>query len=181
MFTAAPKPAPPVHKPQPAASSAASSAASASGAASRQGQGGPAGAGAGGGVRGAQPTPKAAPKAAAPASMIDFGNEAALLAEHPDLYKGLEEVPGTCPLQTHQFHLLASQPLTTACALSHNVKDLFTMHDTSIIKLQFRSLMVSGMFPTSRRACPKGSKLHQTQLHVEHLFTLYKQSLYSCD
>ncbi|KAL3136427.1 hypothetical protein ABBQ38_005683 [Trebouxia sp. C0009 RCD-2024] len=94
MFTAAPKPAPPVHKPQPAASSAASSAASASGAASRQGQGGPAGAGAGGGVRGAQPTPKAAPKAAAPASMIDFGNEAALLAEHPDLYKGLEEVPG---------------------------------------------------------------------------------------
>ena len=27
--------------------------------------------------------------------MIDFGNEAALLAEHPDLYKGLEEVPGT--------------------------------------------------------------------------------------
>ncbi|KAL0035655.1 hypothetical protein WJX79_006114 [Trebouxia sp. C0005] len=37
--------------------------------------------------------PKPVPKAA-PASMIDFGDEAKLLAENPDLYKGLEEVAG---------------------------------------------------------------------------------------
>lgn len=90
MFSAAPKPPPPVNKPQAAASPAALS----STAGSRGVQGGSVGAGAG--VR--QPTPKPAAKAA-PASMIDFGNEAAMLAEHPDLYKGLEEVPGIIPSQ----------------------------------------------------------------------------------
>ena len=85
MFSAAPKPPPRVSKPQAAASPAAAP----SGAGGRGVPGGSAGAGAGV----SQPTPKPAPKAA-PASMIDFGNEAAMLAEHPDLYKGLEEVPG---------------------------------------------------------------------------------------
>lgn len=98
MFSAAPKPPPPVRQPQPAASPAASSSA----AGSRGVQGGSAGAGAG--VR--QPTPKPAPKAA-PASMIDFGNEAAMLAEHPDLYKGLEEVPG---ITSFQYGIITSVP-----------------------------------------------------------------------
>ena len=89
MFSAAPRPTPPVSKPQAAASSAASSSA----AGGRGVQGGSEGAGA----RVKAPIPKPAPKAA-PASMIDFGNEAAMLAEHPDLYKGLEEVAGIVTL-----------------------------------------------------------------------------------
>lgn len=102
MFSAAPKPNVPASRPQPAASPAAASA----GAGSRQGQGGPGGSvGAGAGVK---PTPKPAPKAA-PTSMIDFGDEAALLAENPDLYKGLEEVPGNTKQYSQQsaLHLFA--------------------------------------------------------------------------
>ena len=43
--------------------------------------------------RPAAPRP-AAPKPAAPSSMIDFGDEAAMLAQNPDLYQGLEAVEG---------------------------------------------------------------------------------------
>ena len=113
MFSAAPKPTPPVSKPQAAAPAASSSAASGRGV-----QGGSVGADAG--VR--QPTPKPAPKAA-PASMIDFGNEAAVLAEHPDLYKGLEEVPGIFALfykQTDSITFVL-EPTTLALLLSRNL------------------------------------------------------------
>ncbi|KAL0025471.1 hypothetical protein WJX77_003681 [Trebouxia sp. C0004] len=82
MFSAGPTPAP---KPSAAASPAASSSQN-----SRQSPGGGVSAGAG---TGSKAVPKPAPKAA-PASMIDFGDEAKLLAENPDLYKGLEEVAG---------------------------------------------------------------------------------------
>ena len=81
MFSAGPRPN--ISAPRPAAASPSSSS---GGVSSRHGQ-------AGGGPVGSRPVPKPVPKAA-PTSMIDFGDEAALLAEHPDLYKGLEEVAG---------------------------------------------------------------------------------------
>lgn len=84
MFSAGPSPSVPAPKPAAAASPAASSQNS------RQTPGGGASAGAGVGSRA---VPKPVTKTA-PASMIDFGDEAKLLAENPDLYKGLEEVAG---------------------------------------------------------------------------------------
>ncbi|KAL0050820.1 hypothetical protein WJX82_007764 [Trebouxia sp. C0006] len=85
MFSAGPRPSAPAPKPAAAASPAASSSQN-----SRQSPGGGVPAGA---ETGARAVPKPVPKAA-PASMIDFGDEAKLLAENPDLYKGLEEVAG---------------------------------------------------------------------------------------
>lgn len=85
MFSAGPRPSIPAPKPAAAASPAASSSQN-----SRQSPGGGVSAGAGAGSRA---VPKPVSKAA-PASMIDFGDEAKLLAENPDLYKGLEEVAG---------------------------------------------------------------------------------------
>ena len=123
MFSAAPKPSVPASRPHPAASPAAAQA----GAGSRQGQGAPGGsAGAGTGVK---PVPKPAPKAA-PTSMIDFGDEAALLAENPDLYKGLEEVPGkqqVTNLTIHlQFYLLF--PLFTSLLVCAFVSVVLRVH-----------------------------------------------------
>ncbi|KAA6417305.1 MAG: hypothetical protein FRX49_12729 [Trebouxia sp. A1-2] len=85
MFSASPRPSASAAKPAPAASPAASSSQN-----SRQSPGSVVNAGAGAGHKA---VPKPVPKAA-PASMIDFGDEAKLLAENPDLYKGLEEVAG---------------------------------------------------------------------------------------
>ena len=103
MFSAAPKPKAPAPRPQAAASPAASS----SGAGSRQGQG--AAGSSAGASRGVRPPPqKPAPKAA-PTSMIDFGDEAALLAEDPDLYKGLEEVAGNHSIQLLQHTMMVSE------------------------------------------------------------------------
>lgn len=88
MFSAGPRPKAPAPKPQAAPAAASSS--SSGNAGSRQAHGSGSCAGIGLGTR---PVPKPVPKPA-PASMIDFGDEAALLAENPDLYKGLEEVAG---------------------------------------------------------------------------------------
>lgn len=93
MFSAAPKPAAVQQRPSQASSGAAT--------AQRRGQGGAssssAGVGAGfsGGSGPALAAPKpAAPRPAVPTSMIDFGDEAAMLAQNPDLYQGLQAVEG---------------------------------------------------------------------------------------
>lgn len=82
MFSAGPRPSAPAPKPAAAASQPQR------GRGQSQGPVGP-----GGRSPGSAAVPKPVPKAA-PTSMIDFGDEAKLLAENPDLYKGLEEVAG---------------------------------------------------------------------------------------
>lgn len=74
MFSAAPRPATarPSQAPQPSAAPSTSSSA----------------------PRPAARPPPAVSRPAVPASMIDFGDEAAMLAQNPELYKGLEAVQG---------------------------------------------------------------------------------------
>ena len=86
MFSAGPRASAPAPKPAAAASPAQG------GRGQSQGVGGSVGT-----TSGTRAVPKPVPKAA-PTSMIDFGDEAKLLAENPDLYKGLEEVAGKLPL-----------------------------------------------------------------------------------
>ena len=105
MFSAGPKP-------KTAAAAAASSAQSSS--VNARSQGAPSSSS--GAAAGARATPKAAQRAAAPSSMIDFGDEAALLAEHPDLYKGLEEVPGKHLRTFHiALHVLRQHGCAAPC------------------------------------------------------------------
>ena len=86
MFSAGPKPA----APKPARAQQHSQATSGASSVSRGGQDGAA---ASSSSKPAASRP-AAPKPAAPSSMIDFGDEAAMLAQNPELYQGLEAVEG---------------------------------------------------------------------------------------
>lgn len=82
MFSAGPRPSAPAPKPAAAASQPQGARGQSQGAVGSVGR-----------ASGTTAVPKPVPKAA-PTSMIDFGDEAKLLAENPDLYKGLEEVAG---------------------------------------------------------------------------------------
>lgn len=81
MFSAGPRPA----APKPARAQQHSQATSGAASVSRGGQDGAAA---------SSSSKPAAPKPAAPSSMIDFGDEAAMLAQNPELYQGLEAVEG---------------------------------------------------------------------------------------
>ena len=91
MFSAAPKPVA-SQRPNQASSGAAPATRGSQSSASSSSAG--VGAGGGSAPRGAAAAPKPAARPPAPSSMIDFGDEAAMLAQNPDLYQGLEAVEG---------------------------------------------------------------------------------------